>query len=306
MKRNETIDICKGIGIILVVLGHIISFPLFHKLVYGVCMPLFFLLSGYCMSVGRYDILTFIKRKFKSLILPFIYCAIIEVLFLTFVNQKVSMDYVYPDIGHVLWFLPVLFTSSIISYILLCCRYKSVLLWAILAVVCLILLIFIKMPYSLSVVPVAVIFIIGGYFFKRLFSNLLFNINVNIIAFLFLLLLYIILILFFDIRVDMKKSIFTPFLLSVFCAFMGCLLVFYSSNIFRKTKLKPVFLWCGENSLSIMVTHFYFIECFGYLTTKYGMNSNMSLLLLLFGVWPYEIIVVLLINRYAPWIVSKK
>ena len=36
------------------------------------------------------------------------------------------------------------------------------------------------------------------------------------------------------------------------------------------------------------------------------MNSNMSLLLLLFGVWPYEIIVVLLINRYAPWIVSKK
>ena len=40
--------------------------------------------------------------------------------------------------------------------------------------------------------------------------------------------------------------------------------------------------------------------------TKYGMNSNMSLLLLLFGVWPYEIIVVLLINRYAPWIVSKK
>ena len=70
-----------------------------------------------------------------------------------------------------------------------------------------------------------------------------------------------ILILFFDIRVDMKKSIFTPFLLSVFCAFMGCLLVFYSLNIFRKTKLKPVFSWCGENSLSIMVTHFYFIEC---------------------------------------------
>ena len=136
----------------------------------GVHMPLFFLLSGYCMSVGRYDILTFIKRKFNSLILPFIYCAIIEVLFLTFVNQKVSMDYVYPDIGHVLWFLPVLFTSSIISYILLCCRYKSVLLWVILAVVCLVLLIFIKMPYSLSVVPVAVIFIIAGYFLKGYFQ----------------------------------------------------------------------------------------------------------------------------------------
>ena len=41
MERNENLDICKGIGIVFVVLGHIVTIPYFHELVYGFHMPLF-------------------------------------------------------------------------------------------------------------------------------------------------------------------------------------------------------------------------------------------------------------------------
>lgn len=45
-KRNEAIDVAKGIGIILVVLGHVIPRGFLWNLIYSVHMPLFILCSG--------------------------------------------------------------------------------------------------------------------------------------------------------------------------------------------------------------------------------------------------------------------
>jgi fucose 4-O-acetylase-like acetyltransferase len=44
-NRILWIDVCRGIGILLVVLGH--CDPFFNKYIYGFHMPLFFLLSGW-------------------------------------------------------------------------------------------------------------------------------------------------------------------------------------------------------------------------------------------------------------------
>jgi acyltransferase len=49
--RNPTIDVMKGIGISLVVLGHVWHSPAFlQKIIYAFHMPLFFLISGYLFN----------------------------------------------------------------------------------------------------------------------------------------------------------------------------------------------------------------------------------------------------------------
>ena len=48
MQRNQSIDIAKAVGIILMVVGHFNGLPLwFEKWIFSFHMPLFFILSGY-------------------------------------------------------------------------------------------------------------------------------------------------------------------------------------------------------------------------------------------------------------------
>ena len=74
-KRIEYIDIARGIGILLVVMGHndfgAIS-PFAYKVIYSFHMPLFFFLSGYFLntSIGFWN---FFKKRFNSLLKPFFF-----------------------------------------------------------------------------------------------------------------------------------------------------------------------------------------------------------------------------------------
>lgn len=76
MKRIEWIDIARGIGIILVILGHI-GIGKIGKFIYSFHIPLFFFLSGYCFSGNGIDIKDFLKKKVKKLIVPYIFIGIV-------------------------------------------------------------------------------------------------------------------------------------------------------------------------------------------------------------------------------------
>lgn len=72
-KRDTNIDIIKGIGITLMVLGHS-QFPLTH-FIYLFHMPIFFIASGYLFNLNNkhdsYSLTSFVAKKFKSLWQPF-------------------------------------------------------------------------------------------------------------------------------------------------------------------------------------------------------------------------------------------
>lgn len=53
--RVEWVDVAKGIGIILVVLGHNQSPDYIIKFIYSFHMPLFFFLSGYLTNPSKYQ-----------------------------------------------------------------------------------------------------------------------------------------------------------------------------------------------------------------------------------------------------------
>ena len=73
-ERNISIDIIKGIGIILMVGGHC-GMPFTH-FIYLFHMAIFFMASGYCFNASNSEtvqsVLSFVKRKFKGLWFPYV------------------------------------------------------------------------------------------------------------------------------------------------------------------------------------------------------------------------------------------
>lgn len=78
-QRNKIIDMMKGICIIFIVAGH--SGAPFTHFIYLFHVALFFMISGYLFKSAYSDSIEsvryFLKRKIKSLYLPYVVCGVI-------------------------------------------------------------------------------------------------------------------------------------------------------------------------------------------------------------------------------------
>jgi polysaccharide biosynthesis protein PslL len=131
-KRIEYLDIAKGIGILLVVLGHndfeVISLFV-QRTIYSFHMPLFFFLSGYFLNTAV-PFFDFVKKRFNTLLKPFLFTIFLiyftsvsfeKMGFNTAITRTVKSLY---GSGHYLdwvqlWFLPHLFAVSIYAFLFL-------------------------------------------------------------------------------------------------------------------------------------------------------------------------------------------
>ena len=71
--RNTTMSVCKGIAIILMVVGHAEAPELITNFIYTFHMPIFFIAAGYFFT-AKYlsEPWTFVARRFKGLYVPFL------------------------------------------------------------------------------------------------------------------------------------------------------------------------------------------------------------------------------------------
>jgi len=131
-QRVGWVDAAKGIGILLVVLGHnqVNSYlPIFHLLVFSFHMPLFFLLAGMFFK-PEYGLWTLAKRRFFSTLRPYLLAIVlIYATSLFFTTQPLatvvtralkSIFYslpIYLDTWIPLWFLPHLFLVSLFVWV---------------------------------------------------------------------------------------------------------------------------------------------------------------------------------------------
>ena len=129
-KRIEWIDIYKAILIFSVVLGHCNSSKLIPY-IYAFHMAAFFFISGYTSDYKKYNLIEYIKRKFKMLMVPFfvinigVYmlqyvmsiCGIYKYFYIEPFSFNSIIDlfryFWTPDLGGATWFLVVLFLASI-------------------------------------------------------------------------------------------------------------------------------------------------------------------------------------------------
>ena len=80
-QRNTVISICKGLAIILMVIGHAEAPELVTNFIYTFHMPLFFIAAGYFFS-RKYlsDPWTFVHKRLKGLYVPFVKWSLVFLL----------------------------------------------------------------------------------------------------------------------------------------------------------------------------------------------------------------------------------
>ena len=108
-KRDITFDMMKGIGILLMLIGHVWAayIPYIHKVIYSFHMPLFMLLCGYFSTRSlEIPIKTLFVKKSKQLLVPVISCTVVTVCL---------YGGIYREIIGCVWFLKTLFVCYLIA-----------------------------------------------------------------------------------------------------------------------------------------------------------------------------------------------
>lgn len=117
--RIDWIDLTKGIAIFLMVCGHT-SIPLsISNWIWSFHMPLFFIISGILFNATKYpNFNLFIKKRGKTLIIPYIIFSLITLLT---IHDQTLKEWLYKGWinGCALWFIPVLFFAEIFSYFII-------------------------------------------------------------------------------------------------------------------------------------------------------------------------------------------
>ena len=133
-RQNRIIwlDIMKGIGIILVVLGHVYNNGIVFRWLYSFHMPLFFFAAGFLYK--KKPILADIKRRIQTIVVPyfcfgfliFIYWVLIEHRFREVNYDPVKAflglflgEYNTLDFNVHLWFLPCFFLTVVVYNVLI-------------------------------------------------------------------------------------------------------------------------------------------------------------------------------------------
>ena len=185
--RVEWIDKAKGIGILLVILGHTFCPESISFWLYSFHIPLFFFLSGYVFKIKTLNFPTFVKNKITSLLIPAFFMEIIIIIYSYVESLIFNTNYSINLLSRILgifiqrrggvlsfgpWFLICLFTVQILMYFLLK-YFRSDLKLLSVGVICSLLgyaycsLIGIILPWTVDVSLIAILFFIIGYLIKK-------------------------------------------------------------------------------------------------------------------------------------------
>ena len=271
-KRDNYIDLLKGIAIFLVVLGH--HDTVLTNYIYSFHMPLFFFISGIFHS--NYDSYKkFIIKKIKVLIIPYFTFATTLFLFWLIIGRKYGESainntpikiafngiFIGSDIKNIssmewgtpVWFLLCLFVVTNLYYFILKLEIKKIVLVNI--VIGCIGYYLSKHNYSIFRIwhfDTALI-AINFYTFGNLLKERLFKIK-NILNGILILLFFLSIIgNKLNGRIDMNGNHYSNIILFYLTAILGIIFIF---GFIKKIKVANNFIeWIGQNTLIILAYH---------------------------------------------------
>lgn len=282
-KRIEWIDLAKGIGMILVMLGHAKMPSYLGKFIYSFHMPLFFFLSGCVFSDKNIATGKFILKKFKSIIIPYIFFSAIYIaidIIMEFLNKSLNFDFVLNELNlyfvvtreHAIWFLPCLFFVEVLfffiykvsrkNYIFICCVTVVLLTFGIMYKK----FIGTNLPYNLNLVLIAFPFFALGYLLKKIkFYQERLAFNFSSLAIIIVLLIFNIITDYFNIKyfephyVGIWQNEYCNFILFYLSAFFGIFATITFSKVFEN-KFNAI-KYIGRNSIIYLGFHqvFFFV-----------------------------------------------
>ena len=274
----EWVNILKGFGILMVVVGHMTeSQSKSGQLIYLFHMPLFFLISGYLFKPDK-DLKNYFRKKSIHLMLPYISFLILIYLIPQIVLMFIDHNPSFYNLLHIvktglvggrelkgsagtLWFISCLFLSQQLINILVS-KYSAKL------ATCLVIFFFILgyihsiffrqywLPLGLDVVLGAVPIFYIGYIFKSYEMHIHLIVPASIIA----LLSIVIIFKEYLLAYDMKSANYGFPLISIIFALSINYVLIYICKLFRNSKLVSLVISIGNASLIIMTVHKVILE----------------------------------------------
>ncbi len=330
MKRFVWIDYAKSIGIYFVVLGHTHLYTPLSNVIYTWLMPVFFFISGYLFSFEKNTSLkTFAWKRFKSLLVPYLWINLITYLFWLFVGRKFGED----STSNICWYSPAIHTllgngtqmvHNIPTWFYICLyglemfyyiffkHVKKIYIGLLILIVAGYLNYTFNpylLPFSLNTALVGMIFYALGNELKN--RKYAFKYNIFYIV---LFLSLIIIVAHFNGRINMYKNYYANYILFLIGGFSGIYLIAAIATFLSdRYKERKWITYISKNTIIISGFHlliFSFLKGFmvfvlhvpiAFLYEKIAINilfAAISLILCL----PIAYI----INRYFPFIVGKK
>mgnify|MGYP003392391984 CR=1 FL=1 len=291
-NKNLTIDIVKGIAIILVVYGHVIEHsmapwtqdffqnPVF-KIIYTFHMPLFVFISGYLManSLNRNSVREVFKSRCKSLFVPFVSLSVlggimIYALGIIFGNNLGRVD-ILGDLADQLllnplvWFLFTLFVmSSVLLYSVKLEKHFGVIIFG--PIYLLIMIIPYNNYCALYYIKWFYLFYAAGYFLNR-YNIKISNTALKAMVLLVSLIMFSLLVTYWTkndyIYINKMNFVstqyFYEFLRVIYryiMGFLGIIIVFYLGSCLLKTKMASFLGHIGMYSLDIYIIQMLTLE----------------------------------------------
>ena len=265
-RRIDYIDLAKGFGIICIV-----AVPSgFNCHVFGSLMPMFFVLSG--MVFKKYDnYKIFIKRKVKSLLIPFLFfyfflwisslainivkSGLIDLESHSFVGDLLTGIYLNGPI----WFVICVFWCNILYYLVSVIKNEYLKILAVLTITGLGLsLSHFEINNCLDIISacMAIPFFFVGVLFREydLFSMRFFSVKYSFILGIFIILFEYIISCYspeFDYSFWIAKASGSYIMFYVLCFLQVIGIILICKNI----KMLPLISYCGRNSLIILGVH---------------------------------------------------
>lgn len=308
-KRLETIDIGKALLIISVVLSHEFnSQKILLHLLNGYMLPLFFLFSGFFLKPQK-SIYQFIYSRIKGIILPYISLGIIASLcYVPFYSfEKVGTLIIHELFSwQTLWFLPVIFFSNIIAFIVIKYFSSSYLFYIIPSFIIGSYLDYVNTNFwlQLDVIPVGTGLCLVGYYIYN--SSRCINIHTPPRIYLIALPIYIGLIIYTNYKVELRLNHINPIIYFLICTILGLYFILAISYYITKLKYFHLLLsYIGKNTLIILAIHmpiFFNMQNFVRpLFTNQVFYKIIEMLAIFFG----SIIACIIINKYFYFLIGK-
>lgn len=194
--RKREIDLCRGFGIILMIMGHIEFGDYFGKFIHVFHVPLFFFISGMLFKIKDISDYEFLKKKTRAFIIPYISFGVLYLMIALFqyILKAKSLNELLSNVFHVclfnteklaiagaIWYLTAIFFVEIIFYYIK--RYvkkisiQNFILIAISILGFVLGRLNIKLILGLEVALVGLMFFNMGYLFNKNSENILKYIN---------------------------------------------------------------------------------------------------------------------------------
>lgn len=290
MQRSNQVDVLKGIGIALVVLGHnwvtLQEKGTIFRLIYSFHMPLFFVISGIFIK-EKENLRFFILNKASAILKPYFFISFSIGLVYLFSSNPLTIQgwlgILYAE-GQSLtldwmWFLPSLFISSVTAFLLikkLILKSNTQILWPAWCFFLLIIglqvnqyistmaigeislreghaSILLGWPFSIDLLPITTCCILSGYFLSQKIINHQNSLGrISIALFLFFTIYWLT-----SPSLDLNERIIKSPAAATMQAICGIYLMVCTATMLVKIKfLRVIFLYLGEASIFIYIFHF--------------------------------------------------